>query len=140
VKIYFWINKSIIIHKKIFFRGNSGVFQKVKLFWKVHILNFLYQLFYNDFIFIIFQEKLLSKLEESELEAPTSQEDECVICISSKATMQTMPCGHQVLELLVFFIKNSCRSNKILNRWCVGDVLWKRSKVQLHKGCSHFDV
>lgn len=39
-----------------------------------------------------FQEKLLSKLEESELEQPTSQEDECVICIQSRATMKTMPC------------------------------------------------
>ncbi|CAO1310987.1 unnamed protein product [Diamesa tonsa] len=42
-------------------------------------------------------EKLLSKLEESELEQPTSQEDECVICIQSRATMKTMPCGHQVV-------------------------------------------
>ncbi|KAL9704815.1 hypothetical protein quinque_008333 [Culex quinquefasciatus] len=42
-------------------------------------------------------EKLLSKLEESELEAPTSQEDECVICINARATMQTSPCGHRVV-------------------------------------------
>lgn len=44
-----------------------------------------------DCLFVL-QEKLLSKLEESDLEPPSSQEDECVICISSKATMQTMPC------------------------------------------------
>uniref|UniRef100_A0A182T5J8 RING-type domain-containing protein n=1 Tax=Anopheles maculatus TaxID=74869 RepID=A0A182T5J8_9DIPT len=43
------------------------------------------------------QEKLLSKLEESELEPPTSQEDECVICINARATMQTSPCGHRVV-------------------------------------------
>ncbi|XP_055590795.1 uncharacterized protein LOC129742875 [Uranotaenia lowii] len=43
------------------------------------------------------REKLLSKLEESELEPPTSQEDECVICINARATMQTSPCGHRVV-------------------------------------------
>ncbi|XP_063703966.1 uncharacterized protein LOC134833544 [Culicoides brevitarsis] len=42
-------------------------------------------------------EKLLSKLDESELEPPTSQEDECVICINARATMQTSPCGHRVV-------------------------------------------
>uniref|UniRef100_A0A182YS06 RING-type domain-containing protein n=1 Tax=Anopheles stephensi TaxID=30069 RepID=A0A182YS06_ANOST len=40
---------------------------------------------------------MLSKLEESELEPPTSQEDECVICINARATMQTSPCGHRVV-------------------------------------------
>lgn len=42
-------------------------------------------------------EKLLSKLEESELEPSSTQEDECVICITSRATMKTLPCGHQVV-------------------------------------------
>ncbi|XP_050295806.1 uncharacterized protein LOC126735754 [Anthonomus grandis grandis] len=42
-------------------------------------------------------EKLLSKLEESEPELATCQEEECVICIHAKATMQTSPCGHQVV-------------------------------------------
>lgn len=42
------------------------------------------------------QDKLLNKLEESEPEPPTSQEDECVICINARATMQTSPCGHRV--------------------------------------------
>ncbi|XP_055383325.1 probable serine/threonine-protein kinase DDB_G0282963 [Condylostylus longicornis] len=42
-------------------------------------------------------DKLLSKLEESEPEPPTSQEDECVICINARATMQTSPCGHRVV-------------------------------------------
>jgi hypothetical protein len=44
-----------------------------------------------------FQEKLLVKLEQTELEASTSEQDECVICITSKATMKTQPCGHQVV-------------------------------------------
>ncbi|KAL7051188.1 hypothetical protein ACKWTF_004377 [Chironomus riparius] len=42
-------------------------------------------------------EKLLVKLEQTELEASTSEQDECVICITSKATMKTQPCGHQVV-------------------------------------------
>ncbi|GAB0093980.1 hypothetical protein DMENIID0001_091780 [Sergentomyia squamirostris] len=42
-------------------------------------------------------DKLLNKLEESEPEPPTSQEDECVICINARATMQTSPCGHRVV-------------------------------------------
>lgn len=48
-------------------------------------------------IFFLFQDKLLSKLEESEPDPPTSQEDECVICINARATMQTSPCGHRVV-------------------------------------------
>ncbi|XP_015838417.1 uncharacterized protein LOC103314091 [Tribolium castaneum] len=42
-------------------------------------------------------DKLLSKLEESEPEMASCQEEECVICINAKATMQTAPCGHQVV-------------------------------------------
>ncbi|XP_018332497.1 uncharacterized protein LOC108741993 isoform X2 [Agrilus planipennis] len=42
-------------------------------------------------------DKLLTKLEESEPELATSPEEECVICIHAKATMQTAPCGHQVV-------------------------------------------
>ncbi|ALC42104.1 CG8910 [Drosophila busckii] len=46
----------------------------------------------------LLQDKLLSKLEEeSEPDPPTSQEDECVICINARATMQTSPCGHRVV-------------------------------------------
>lgn len=36
-------------------------------------------------------------MEESEPDPPTSQEDECVICINARATMQTSPCGHRVV-------------------------------------------
>uniref|UniRef100_A0A1A9WK49 RING-type domain-containing protein n=1 Tax=Glossina brevipalpis TaxID=37001 RepID=A0A1A9WK49_9MUSC len=48
-------------------------------------------------LYVLFQDKLLSKLEESEPDPPTSQEDECVICINARATMQTSPCGHRVV-------------------------------------------
>ncbi|XP_072395740.1 uncharacterized protein [Diabrotica undecimpunctata] len=42
-------------------------------------------------------EKLLNKLDETEPELATCQEEECVICINAKATMQTAPCGHLVV-------------------------------------------
>ncbi|XP_066137963.1 uncharacterized protein [Euwallacea fornicatus] len=42
-------------------------------------------------------EKLLTKLEESEPELASCREEECVICINAKATMQTAPCEHQVV-------------------------------------------
>lgn len=43
---------------------------------------------FNDLI-IFLQDKLLNKLEESEPEPPSSQEDECVICINAKATVRS---------------------------------------------------
>ncbi|XP_011495497.1 PREDICTED: uncharacterized protein LOC105360311 [Ceratosolen solmsi marchali] len=42
-------------------------------------------------------DKLLTKLEENEPEIASSQEDECVICVNARATMQTAPCGHRVV-------------------------------------------
>ncbi|XP_011301523.1 actin cytoskeleton-regulatory complex protein pan1 isoform X2 [Fopius arisanus] len=42
-------------------------------------------------------DKLLTKLEENEPEMASSQEDECVICVNARATMQTAPCGHRVV-------------------------------------------
>ncbi|XP_037075482.1 uncharacterized protein LOC119096692 [Pollicipes pollicipes] len=42
-------------------------------------------------------DKLLLKLDESETEPATSRDEECVVCISAKATMQTFPCGHCVV-------------------------------------------
>ncbi|XP_076679841.1 uncharacterized protein LOC143375028 [Andrena cerasifolii] len=42
-------------------------------------------------------DKLLTKLEENEPELASSQEDECVICVNARATMQTVPCGHRVV-------------------------------------------
>lgn len=43
-------------------------------------------------------DKLLIKLEDdNDRELANSPEEECVICISAKATMQTFPCGHRVV-------------------------------------------
>ncbi|CAK1587109.1 unnamed protein product, partial [Parnassius mnemosyne] len=42
-------------------------------------------------------DKLLNKLEENEPELASSPEEECVICVNAKATMQTSPCGHRVV-------------------------------------------
>lgn len=42
-------------------------------------------------------DKLLTKLDEHEPELANTQDEECVICISAKATMQTFPCGHRVV-------------------------------------------
>lgn len=79
---------------------------------------------------------MLSKLEESELEPPTSQEDECVICISSRATMQTMPCGHQVSDLYqrfkgnFFFLEFSLR-NHPQNTWKMGLNMFSNKNTKL---------
>ncbi|CAG4960173.1 unnamed protein product [Parnassius apollo] len=43
------------------------------------------------------KDKLLNKLEENEPELASSPEEECVICVNAKATMQTSPCGHRVV-------------------------------------------
>ncbi|XP_066944829.1 uncharacterized protein [Macrobrachium rosenbergii] len=42
-------------------------------------------------------DKLLNKLDEHEPEMAMTQEEECVICVHAKATMQTFPCGHRVV-------------------------------------------
>ncbi|GAB6030397.1 hypothetical protein CHUAL_007275 [Chamberlinius hualienensis] len=42
-------------------------------------------------------DKLLTKLDEHEPELATCPEEECVVCISAKASMQTYPCGHKVV-------------------------------------------
>ncbi|OXA58106.1 uncharacterized protein LOC110846968 [Folsomia candida] len=42
-------------------------------------------------------DKLLSKLDEHESETADTQDDECVVCVNAKATMQTYPCGHRVV-------------------------------------------
>ena len=43
------------------------------------------------------QDKLLQRLEEHKHEVAASPGEECVICISAKATMQTFPCAHRVV-------------------------------------------
>ncbi|KAK8389508.1 hypothetical protein O3P69_008895 [Scylla paramamosain] len=42
-------------------------------------------------------DKLLNKLDQHEPELAMTQEEECVICVNAKATMQTFPCGHRVV-------------------------------------------
>ncbi|XP_076330200.1 uncharacterized protein LOC143235845 [Tachypleus tridentatus] len=42
-------------------------------------------------------DKLLVKLEGHEPEMAMSREEECAICISARASMQTFPCGHKVV-------------------------------------------
>ncbi|XP_022168113.1 uncharacterized protein LOC111032181 [Myzus persicae] len=42
-------------------------------------------------------DKLLNKLDEKEQDEAKTPEEECVICVNSKATMQTWPCGHRVV-------------------------------------------
>ncbi|CAL8137992.1 unnamed protein product [Orchesella dallaii] len=42
-------------------------------------------------------DKLLSKLDEHEPELANNQDEECVVCVHAKATMQTYPCGHRVV-------------------------------------------
>ncbi|KAL4222266.1 sodium-independent organic anion transmembrane transporter [Mactra antiquata] len=58
------------------------------------------------------RDKLLAKIDDKDTEqcstpvtkpfktsskSLTADEDECVICMSAKATMQTFPCGHKVI-------------------------------------------
>lgn len=42
-------------------------------------------------------DKLLAKLDDSDLEHTQAAEEECVVCLSAKATMQTFPCGHKIV-------------------------------------------
>ncbi|VDI12031.1 Hypothetical predicted protein [Mytilus galloprovincialis] len=49
--------------------------------------------------------RLLAKIDESETEFDYLQDtpdDECVICLSAKATMRTFPCGHKVVCRMCF--------------------------------------
>ena len=39
----------------------------------------------------------MQRLEEHKCEAASPPGEECVICISAKATMQTFPCAHRVV-------------------------------------------
>ncbi|XP_048754684.1 uncharacterized protein LOC125665829 isoform X1 [Ostrea edulis] len=42
-------------------------------------------------------DKLLAKLDDSDLDATQTEEEECVVCLAAKATMQTFPCGHKIV-------------------------------------------
>ncbi|ELU00625.1 hypothetical protein CAPTEDRAFT_206592 [Capitella teleta] len=45
----------------------------------------------------VVKDRLLSRIEEGEGEVTLTQDEECVVCLASKATMQTFPCGHKVV-------------------------------------------
>lgn len=47
-------------------------------------------------------EKILANLDENEADVDFSREEECVVCLSAKATMKTYPCGHCVVCRLCF--------------------------------------
>lgn len=42
-------------------------------------------------------EQLLGTLDNFEAEPPESEDDECIVCNSAKAIIQTYPCKHRVL-------------------------------------------
>ncbi|XP_061194043.1 uncharacterized protein LOC133202262 isoform X1 [Saccostrea echinata] len=42
-------------------------------------------------------DKLLAKLDDSEIDGIQAEEEECVVCLTAKATMQTFPCGHKIV-------------------------------------------
>ncbi|KAL9967085.1 hypothetical protein ACROYT_G025248 [Oculina patagonica] len=42
-------------------------------------------------------EQLLGSLDNFEPEIPDSEDDECIVCNSAKAIIQTYPCKHRVL-------------------------------------------
>lgn len=42
-------------------------------------------------------EQLLGSLDNFEPEPPDTEDDECIVCNSAKAIIQTYPCKHQVL-------------------------------------------
>ncbi|KAL3272416.1 hypothetical protein HHI36_013898 [Cryptolaemus montrouzieri] len=65
--------------------------------YTTHYLQPLDKPFFKSLKTFYYDEKLLSKLEESEPELAGCQEEECVICIHAKATMETVPCGHKVV-------------------------------------------
>ncbi|XP_033120067.1 mitochondrial ubiquitin ligase activator of NFKB 1-like [Anneissia japonica] len=43
-------------------------------------------------------EKLLKKLDKYDLSEPAhSKEEECVVCLNTKACIHTFPCGHKII-------------------------------------------
>ncbi|XP_024216222.1 micronuclear linker histone polyprotein isoform X2 [Halyomorpha halys] len=89
-------------------------------------------------------DKLLSKLEENEPELATSQEDECVICVNAKATMQTSPCGHRVVcrKCFVKTIQMAV-SQRLLPLRCVicrAKILRLKASGRMVTSASHYSV
>ncbi|XP_046349985.1 mitochondrial ubiquitin ligase activator of NFKB 1-like [Haliotis rufescens] len=42
-------------------------------------------------------DRLLSRIDDRDADNTITEEEECVICLGAKATMQTYPCGHKVV-------------------------------------------
>ena len=53
----------------------------------------------------IFQDNLLCKIEGQDQEAARGHEEECVVCGINRASMQTLPCSHQVMSCLQISLK-----------------------------------
>ncbi|XP_050430200.1 uncharacterized protein LOC126839155 [Adelges cooleyi] len=90
-------------------------------------------------------DKLLNKLDEKEQDEAKTPEEECVICVNSKATMQTWPCGHRVVcrKCLVRTIQMAVSRRSLPLRCvvCRSRVLrLKRSSDQQIQGFSRDEV
>lgn len=72
-------------------------------------------------------ETLLGKLDDVTPQAATCQEEECVLCRLNRATMQTFPCGHQVVCRTCFVktIQATVAQKKLPLRcvWCSAKIL-----------------
>ena len=51
---------------------------------------------YVDNNLLSIQDNLLCKIDGQDQEAARGQEEECVVCGTNRACMQTLPCSHQV--------------------------------------------
>ncbi|TRY79864.1 hypothetical protein TCAL_05129, partial [Tigriopus californicus] len=72
-------------------------------------------------------ETLLGKLDDVTPQAAASPEEECVLCRLNRATMQTFPCGHQVVCRTCFVrtIQATVAQKKLPLRciWCSAKIL-----------------
>ena len=50
-------------------------------------------------LFFISQDNLLCKIEGQDQESARGHEEECVVCGTNRASMQTLPCSHQVTKM-----------------------------------------
>ena len=83
------------------------------------------------------QDNLLCKIEGQDQEAARGQEEECVVCGTNRASMQTLPCSHQVCST------NTCSSECLIIRLCVENALsaqfrwlWLRSVCPSGVSCA----
>ena len=79
------------------------------------------------------QDSLLFKIEGQDQEAARAHEEECVVCGTNRASMQTLPCSHQVIRGDILIL-NGGHSNILIYiltlpcRWCVGNASSAPSK------------